>query len=236
MWKYILLGILLLLFIIAIIFIYFYTKTPNPNNECNNATPQWVRPNCVFIQENYADSTITDPQQQLYLGAFSYDPNLSGGPLCQPMWYSFRYVRLSDGGYSSLSPWTPLPIFSGAAVLPCYPSTSYEPNNMHTLYNKCPDEKLRTVSDYCNVDNIIEGTGSCQFNRPTIVTVDPLDQELITGYVLNLHRQVGTFDPNSEGQIIGFLIPDTNNQQGWTSHWVDILYNPNQANSRCQGC
>lgn len=214
---YSVLGVLTILFLILAIFIFMMGKPVI--DYCNRAGPTWVRPYCVYIDEKYADNSIPNPQQQLYLGNFTYDPNLPGGPLCDPMYYAFRYVRISDGGYSKLSPWTTTPIYSGAKTLPCYPSGK--------------------STDNCAHDNIPTGSSTCKNNRPVIVTVDPLDLAIIDGYVLNLHRQVGTFDPNSEGQMIGFLMAGERNNpdgNGWTSNWVDVLFNPNPNGNRCKGC
>jgi hypothetical protein len=220
---YVVFTVLTLLFLGIAIGI-FILKQPIIDS-CQGVSNIWVRPQCVYIQEKYLDTTIPIPKQNLYLGDFTYDPNLPGGPLCEPMYYAFRYVRTSDGGYSPLSPWTTIPIYSGASTFPCYPQGSNPTSNP-------PD-------GWCSLDGIETGSQSCQFNRPTIVTVDPLDLAIADGYILNLHRQIGTFDPTSTGELVGNLLAVSRNNpnaQGWTSSWPDVLFNPNSQGTRCRGC
>lgn len=197
-----LVGVFVLL--VGAYLVWRYLLTSTPPNPCGNLPGSWVRPNCWWVNERYADSTIPAPTQQVYLGAFSEDPSLPGGPLCTPMWYAFRYVRISDGGYSSLSPWSGT-IYAGAPTLPCAPSGS------------------------CG-----QGSNTCTFNRPTLVTIETLPFTVADGYLLNLHRQTGTFDPNSEGQIVGnlILVPSSLG----TSFWSDVNYNPNLPGVTCPGC
>lgn len=192
----------------------------SPQNGCDNAPPEWVRPNCVYVQEKYLDDTIPGPKQNLYLGSFTYSQSIQGGPLCDPTYYAFRYVRMSDGGYSKMSPWMTIPVQSGANNLPCYPT---DPLNV----------------DQCKAVGITTGSQSCSFNRPEIVTVDDLDLSMKEGYVLNLHRQIGKLNPDSEGDTVGFLIaPDKKKSKGqlFSSHWPDIIFPTTNNGIYCRGC
>lgn len=193
--------------ILTLLIVMFY-KDSNPST-CPT-TGLWVKPLCVFVSENYADSTLPTPTQSIYLQSFTYDPNLSGGAICEPQWYAFRYVRISDGGYSALSNWTTIPVQSGTTNLPCYGS--------------------------CQNIGISPTTNTCTFNRPTLATVAPLDLSFAQGYVLNLHRQSGTFDPNEDGDLVGFLIETNSPNQIFTSQWTDILFTTNPNGQICQGC
>lgn len=204
--------VLLILSLILFIFAAVVFLLKGPPVGCANLSGLWQRPNCVNIMEEKFDSSIPTPTQKIYLGDFTFDPNLQGGPLCFPMFYAFRYVRISDGSFGPLSPWTTEPIYSGAPNFPCV------------------DEKCGSIPT---------GKQSCKFNRPVIVTVDPLDLSMVDGYVLNLHRQIGHLDITNEGDIVGMLLaperdqPDAN---GWTSHWVDVMFNENPQGQTCKGC
>lgn len=211
--KSIVFWILLILSIILFIFAFicFMLKGPS-NNICQNMPGLWQKPNCVNVMEKKMDLSIPKPKQKIYIGQFSYDPNLAGGPVCFPMYYAFRYVRISDGSFGPLSDWTTIPVYAGAKTLPC-------------IDTKC--------------SNVPLGKDSCNFNRPVMVTIDPLDLAMVDGYVLNLHRQSGGFDPSDEGEIVGILLAasrDQPNGSGWTSSWVDVIFNTNQRGQICKGC
>jgi hypothetical protein len=208
---YYILGISILVLLIIGIGVWFLPKYVPPAG-CGNLSSQWARPNCVFLTESYSDSSIPTPTPSLYLGSFSQDSSPSvGGPCCTPMWYAFRYVRLSDGGYGPLSEWTTVPVQAGASTLP--------------WATGAPNQSV--------------GTATCMFNHPVIVTTQPLDLSYTDGYILNLHRQVGTPPgATSEGQIVGALINSGKTNPGfwYTSSWNDILYPTNTTGSRCIGC
>ncbi len=215
----------IILSIIALVLIGFgivvaLMKQPSLNN-CGRAGPEYIRPQCVSINELYADSTVPTPSQPIYLLKFTYDPSAAslGGPPCNPLWYAYRYVRTSDGGYGPLSSWTTQPIYAGSPNPPCVPVTGQPPNN------------------WCSLNGIATGCGSggsSTFNEPVVGTTGTLELSLADGYVLNLHRQVGTFDPTSEGQLVGQLIaPSRSSSTGPTSFWYDISFSTNSGNTRC---
>lgn len=209
-WIWIAIVFLILLIGISVGVYAFYKlkKSSSDKPRCNTSQQD---SECVYYLEKYPDSSITTPGQTLYLGAFSYSRG-AGPALCQPMWYAFRYVRQSDGGYGPLSDWTPAsqPIFAGSCNLPCAPkvcgSTLVPPTgNSHA---------------------------SVTYNAPQVVTVSTLDYPLYQGYVANIHRYVGT-DPTipppagTEGTIIGTLETVSSSSHGFTSQFIDVLFNPN---------
>jgi hypothetical protein len=209
-WLIIFLVLSLIIFVVVLGLYYFLNKK-NVDVGCTGMSGEWQRPYCVNIIETELDLSIPKPQQKLYLGDFSYDPNLQGGPICSPMYYAFRYVRESDGKYGPLSNWTTVPVQSGATNLPC-------------------------VSNSVTCQT---GKATCNNNRPVIVTVESLDYAMSDGYILNLHRQIGTLDTTNEGDIVGMLLAvnkDSPDGNGFTSHWVDVMFNPNSRGQICRGC
>jgi len=202
--AFIVAGIITMIFVISIvigIFAWKLSHAPIPSR-CSQMPWPWAQPNCVFLVEDHYDSTIVKPAAALYLGDFQYDSTLSGGAVCRSMWYAYRYVRLSDGAYGPLGEWTQAPIYAGAPYLPYAPSTASP-----------------TV-----------GQATCNFNRPTIITVGTLEHGASDGYLLNLHRQLDVLDPAASGSVIGNLI--TNSGMG-TSSWADIMYNVNTKSNCC---
>lgn len=202
-----LLVLSLVFFIIAFV-IYIWRE--RVQSGCAGMSGIWQRPYCVNIIETEYDKSIVQPLQPLYLGDFSFDPHLQGGPICYPLYYAFRYVRMSDGKYGPLSNWTTIPVQSGANTLPCVPNSQCQ-----------------------------TGRTTCNNNRPTIVTIDALDYSMADGYALNLHRQIGSLDPTNEGDIVGMLLAinkDSPDGNGFTSHWVDVLFNQNSQGQICRGC
>lgn len=139
------------------------------------------------ITEVTPDSSLPTPSAQPYLGDFTFAQG-SGPPFCGGVWYAYRYVT-STGGYSPLSPWsgtnpadpssTPLAIYSGFTNLPC-------PVGGCVAWGITPSD-------------------TCTANNPLIVLTDTLPS-LPSGTVLNVHRQFLTFDPTSEGDLIGAMI------------------------------
>lgn len=224
MWKYIVSLIFGLLF--AFLGLYFFKFISNPSappGNCVNLPEMWVRPTCAFVKEDHLDTSIVKPSQNIYLGDFVSNPNINaGGGICTPLYYAFRYVRVNDGAYGPLSDWTTIPVQSGSTLLPCYP--------------KDPSET--DPSKNCKADNIQTGKLSCDFNQPTLVTVDPLDYSITEGYILNIHRQEGSLDLTSEGDIVGNLInsgKNTSNAKGWTSFWIEVLFPADPPGAAC-GC
>jgi hypothetical protein len=167
--------------------------------------PPWQPP-----AEIRFDPSITTPTQNLWLLMFTFNP--MGGPrCCKKMWYSFRYVN-TDGRYGRLGPWTSLPVFAGAKQLPCIPSN-----------RNC--SKQCVLAGDTTGPCVSVGNHSCKNNRPVIGTVDELDYTVNTGsWYAVIHRQVDIFDPNSEGQPIGFLIGHQSDQTGGRYSWVDVAF------------
>lgn len=212
----ILYGVLGIGILVAIgYFVYRHVKgTPAPP-PCN---VPGMDPTCSYVLEKYQDPTLKAPTQPLYLTNFEYIPE-QGAPWCVPTWYAFRYVRVSDGGYSTLSEWTHLPVQAGASMFPC------------------PDGKcwFKTASGGAP----LSGTETCHFNAPVIGTIGPLDYDITQGVYANVHRQHGALDPSSEGEIVGFLIPSGyTNPAEWQAHNVmtDILFSNIQQSAECKGC
>jgi hypothetical protein len=209
--TYVILTTLAIICIGLAIFVFTRPKPSVNADPCiGNSGPAWVRPTCAFVTESYLDSNIIEPTPQLYLGNFTQSQGTAGGAACLPMWYAFRYVRISDGGYGPLSAWTPLnqPIAAGLSNLPYAPQTGG------------PQP---------------QGSSTCGFNAPEIVTTTTLDLSYLDGYVLNLHRQVGTFTPGSDGQIVGNLINvgKTGTTPYFTSFCTDVLFPTNTSGTRC---
>lgn len=210
-WIWIAIVFLILLIGISVgIYIYYKYKQSKPSGGGSNCnTSQWDK-NCVYYLEKYADSTITTPAQPLYLGAFGYSQG-AGPALCQPMWYAFRYVRQSDGGYGPLGSWTTQPVFAGSCNLPSAPSV------VNTGQVPPPGNSQVSVT----------------YNTPKVVTTQPLDYPLYQGYVANIHRYVGQTPPpngsDTGSTIIGSLEPISVNSYGFTSQFTDVLFNPNQG-------
>lgn len=159
------------------------------------------------VKETSKDPSIPTPSNQLYLVSFTYN-SADGYPYCKPMWYAIRMVRLSDGKYGDMGPWTSIPVQSGATRQPCLPGG-------------CSEE-------------VLTGPASCNANRPVVGTPDELPRTLKEGYVANVHRQVGTFDQSSEGEIVGMLIPFVG--LGVKYSWTDLLMPTNSSEYTCPSC
>lgn len=206
---------------------------------------------CLWVKETFFDKNIPAPTPRPYLGGFSYSQG-SGPPFCAPVWYSYRYVKNSDGRYGPLSKWTgydpsdpdkiPSPIFAGpnSKILPCAPIKGAPPS--------C--SSLGIPPNTC-------GSGSNPgFNVPKVVLVDKIGGDGIDprfgqpdawtkGYTLNVHRQVGTgfdskgvptgFDSLSEGHIVGsFSLVYSGD--GTTAFLKDAVANPMVTNMTNCGC
>lgn len=166
---------------------------------------------CDYVLEKKFDPTIKSLKgKSLNLGDFKYSVT-SGGPWCEPSWYSARYIRIFDGGYGERSDWTSTPIFSGSNNLPCVDG------------GKCA--------------NVPSGKQSCTLNEPKLITNFPLDYDLVQGqYGINVHRYIGKNPPssNEDGQIIGMMLP-VNDSRGFTSFYNDFD-NPSSDAQWCPGC
>jgi hypothetical protein len=178
---------------------------------CAIAPPYMNGPMCLSVLEKYQDSTIPTPTPQPYLSSFVYAPG-AGAAFCLPVWYAFRYVRNSDGGYSAMSPWTNAPIYAGAIGMPWVtpPSTPVGNNvNQPTIVLTSP------------------------LDLPTSSTSSTSSSSGPNGYTLNVHRQVGSigyggtpigFNPTSQGTIVGsFIVPPSPQNPIFT----DAVFNPN---------
>jgi hypothetical protein len=201
----IVLGILILALIGVGVFVYVSGKTTSIP-PCPQGWDEST--GCHYVQENYADASIATPNTPLYIGDFENNPSDPGPALCEPMWYAIRYVRQSDGGYGPLGAWTTIPVQAGATTLPCPPSG-------------------------CGT-NVAIGPASCNANRAVMGTTSPLQYSIIDGYWANVHRQTGTFDSTSEGDIVGVLIAPFSSYD-LTSAISDVIYNP-YSPTPCAGC
>lgn len=170
-------------------------------------------------KEKRFDASIKAPTQNMYLVQFNYSP-LLGASWCRPTWYAFRYVR-QDGSYSKLSPWTTLPVQAGAKVQPC-------------INGDCTT--LCSSGGTTQIPCVLTGYDSCACNRPEVGVIENLDYDIKLGeYYAVIHRQIDTFDPTSEGQQIGTLLPKPFDTRGITYSFADTLYNENSGSS-CDRC
>jgi hypothetical protein len=212
-----LLIFILLLFTIA--FYWFVIKkdsSSEPSLTCTNPLtndplpPIFVRPNCYYVQENTYDGTISSPPQPALLD-FSLAQGTPGGALCDPLWYRFRYVRLSDGTYGPFGPWISSYVMSCANVLP-YISTAQNP---------------------------VTGAATCAFNQPTLTVTSevPSPYNDPGQWVINVHRT--TFCPtstqltppdDSNDQVVGILYPAGNG-----GIFVDVFFPTNPVGAVCSG-
>jgi hypothetical protein len=230
-WGLISVIVILFIFLILItgptIYALYQKFHPKPSGI---SCPAGFNPsNCYYATESYLDASMPNPQTapntfnnqgiKIWLGDFQYSEG-AGPAVCQPVYYAIRYVRLSDGGYSQLGEWNG-PIFSGTIAgldindIPCYPNSA-----------NTSDE-----STYCSFDGITNGA---TFNMPTLVTIDPLQVTFQDGYVVNLHRYIGTSatdvpTSSDEGTIVAYMLPyPTPTQEGFTSMANDVL-SPNSV-------
>ncbi len=196
----------------------------------------WLNgPQCVSVEEKYEDSNIPAPTPQPYLGGFSYSQS-SGPPFCNPVWYAYRYVRNSDGGYGPLSNWT-----------------GYDPKNPNAIpkgiSSGATADTLPCLPQGCSESGVPTGSQTCWFNVPEIVLIDKLNMDIKNGtpdgYTLNVHRQEGFidqnakppvvkgFDPKSEGTVVGSFLafekPSTSNKV--TAMFYDNIFNPKSTSS-----
>jgi hypothetical protein len=210
-----------LFFLAAAVYIYFMPYPKICEYGCKTAKKYLNGPDCQSVQEKFKDSTIPRPTPIAYMTNFIYIKGVA--PYCAPVWYAFKYVRNSNGGYGPLSKWTgtnpliseedqiPMPIYSGAKVFPCPPGGC----------------------------KFAVGNGSCSFNQPSLTLFGTPDVDVKfnsdDGYTLNVHRQVGSgfdklgnplgFDPNNEGDIVGSFIVAPSK-----IFFIDALKNPNTTN------
>lgn len=199
--------ILIIIILVVISFTFWIYFLPSPSVKlCNNMKknkPNTWNENCTFpLATGNLDSTIQSPSSiPLYMANFSYS-NEGGLPMCQPMWYRFRYVNDYSGNYSDWSPWTSSPIMAGGTNFPCYESCS----------------------------PAMEGINSCKFNRVvlgliqnpqyTITDVEPNGSQNWSVLYRYIDKSGGTSPPqnvsDSEMEPIGMLIP--------SSSYVDFKY------------
>lgn len=169
-------------------------------------------------KETIYDPTIKTPLQNIYLLMFTFDP-FAGETCCRKMWYSFRYVN-QDGRFGKMGKWTTLPVYAGAKILPCAPSN-----------NGCKETRCTLPggrSGYC----VPTGYNSCKCNRPVLGVVDDLDYPVNKGeWYAVLHRQLDTFDPESQGIPVGFLIGNQNPQMGGKYSWPDVAFSNGLENN-----
>lgn len=258
---FVILGVAALIFLI-LAFIVFFMKEPVCGYGCAKAPTFMNGPDCISVKEKYSDDKIIKPTPIPYLTGFS--SSLGSGPaFCLPVWYAYRYVRNSDGGYGPLSAWTgsnfssnpntPMAIYAGATALPCAPygtadleqtvdiEGSARPHELGVTYRP-PQENVSN----CGAWGIALGPNACQSNQPKIGLIQDLDFDINfyqeDGYTLNVHRQTGYidgsgkpagFEPGLEGDIVGSFIVGKLTM-GQTGTFVDAVFNPNNGvNSSC---
>lgn len=190
---------LIIIIIILIVIIYFASISKNPyignclDVKVRNKNTEWSN-DCKYIFEKSYDGNLKKPTKPLYLSGFSSNDQLGPG-LKVNVWYRYRFVRGTTGGYSDFSPWTRSGIIAGSETLPC-------------------KEKK------CSSDMRYSGKKSTNSNVPTL-SIDSLEHDLLKGeeeeqIYANVHRVFTSFGvdkpPNEkeEGEIIGFLIPTNN--------------------------
>ena len=221
--PYIILGAVALVFVGIAVYFFFFFKPPKSCNFGCAAAPSFMNgPQCLSVVETYHDDTIPAPSTSLqpYLSSFDFVEG-EGAPFCSPVWYSFRYVRNSDGGYSNLGVWSEA-IYSGSPNQPWPPG-------------------------------VPQGTPSatCGANQPTIVLLGPINSpagstspDTLSGYSLNVHRQIGSidstgasigFDPLGEGDIVG-VFQVYPGQNGATATFIDAVFNPSPNSSATSCC
>lgn len=162
----------------------------------------WVNEGTTtYVAESYYDPTISTPTQQLYLGKFDYNSDSTFPPRCLSTYYAIRYVRPSDGGYSTMGPWMEYPVIAGATTLPCPP-------------NGCSSSVWTGCNGKQN-NNVYVGT-------PDSLTYDPFSVSGSSDPIYaNIHRYSGATRPadgtDPGSQIIGVLFPSTISgfQWGW---------------------
>jgi len=202
--------ILIFFFLLTILLILVYFLVKKSFLLCDET--KWK--NCAYIIEKYLDKTIKTPNLNLSLGDFKYYPD-AGSPKCDKLWYSVRYVKEADGGYSELSNWIG-PIYAGSCSLPCY-----DPNNNKALpsYKNCLNDKIG------------QGKNSLNFNEVIIASQLPFDYGIQDGIFINLHRYQGENPPSdNDGEIIGLMLPT--NKFNWTGMGIDII--PVNSNKQCR--
>ena len=217
-------GIVLFVLLIisgVVVWWFFYNVS-----KCSGT--DWVWDNsCLFFKELSYDASLKDPSEiPMYLADFRYVKG-AGPSLCYPMWYRFVYVDVKTGGYSKPSPWTSIPIQSGASVFPCYESSDEYHNNFVSSV-KCPFNTSNT----------------CKFNQPVVGIVfsqyKPFVEQNNKIIGINVHRYTGRWNDltppdNSEmGEIIGIL---TNTQSHGVKYTcTDVVFNPCIGKSECGRC
>ena len=240
---------LILLFVIIRIGIWIYNmKPPIPVQQVNALIPK----------EKYYDQSISNPNLSLRLGAFQIVQG-AGPPMCQKMWYAYRYVRKTDGGYSNFSDWLG-PIYSGATPTILNPLCTTSPvvsGNVTTtttiptsLSSTMPSASqtpasptsasTQTTSESQCPTVVMMPPDSCNANAPTVGTMSPLIYNPLTSiYTANLHRFIGDNPPVSQQDldssvVVGVLLPG--GPSGLSYSWMDSLKNPSTVSQICPGC
>jgi hypothetical protein len=177
-----------------------YKMTNPPIGNCgaiksNDPDTKW-NSDCSAIQEIKADSSIKTPDVPLYLSSFTSSPAL-GPAWGVNVWYRYRYVNGTTGGYGGFSPWTKSAISSGSSTLPCKNSTWLKHQDLAIFGgSQCPS-----------------GKSTCQANLPQL-TLDSFQYPITSNFYANVHRYVAqssdTTPPTatSQDQLVGMLVPN----------------------------
>lgn len=205
-------------------------KKPTPGRNCHETSDWLWSDDCFSFQEKFFDSSLDSPAGvRPYLINFESSAGM-GNPLRLPMWYRFRYVNVSTGGYSDFSEWTTNPVIVGSCCLPC-------PGG----------------ADNCSALGIKTGSSTCNYNKPNIgvntndAAYDPkVPLEDGSFVYMNLHRYTGkspaeTNPPADDvkDEIVGYLPMSTTVGGVSYYNWFDFNYNPCAAGCTvptwCQG-
>lgn len=214
-------AILLLIGVVVVVLIVAYKKSHSSSgggDSGGGGDRVYPIPGKDFTVETKFNQRVPKPPSAPYLAMFEgacsdfsqqkclkSNPNFNNGrPWCQPTWYAIRYVNMNTGEYGPLSEWTQKPISAGASDFPCKSSCKFP-----------------------------VGQQSCKFNHITLAS----DENVPGGqwgnpYVVNIHQQTGTFNGESDGDIIGWMTP------GSIATLVgnNSLWSLSKSQKVCNGC
>lgn len=190
---------ILLLFILIGVLIYYGYRIKNMkmpsqgSNACQNHG-LWTD-GCKVPQEISLDSSIVTPfGKRLRVVSFTTDPSFPSKPYNAYMWYRFRYVNTSTGGYGGYSDWTLTPIYSGSCCLDCVGSDT--PGVCET--------NTKIGSDGCKANHLTLGILASDLDYATLTT--PNMWAVVHSY---LSKTPSPPPSNAPDNPIGFLVPGT---------------------------
>lgn len=184
--------LIVLLIMVAVVLCYFefklyFLKKPTPGSSCSGAFSS----DCSTINETTPDESLISPTgKSLELISFTNDVNFPGLPFYQPVWYRFRYVNGTTGGYSGWSDWCSHPIQSGGCCFPCT-----DCGNIAGV-NSCQNNKLTVGIPISNLDYTLE----------TLVGNGDVVYAVVHSYLGNVNEVTPPSSPTND-TIVGYLIP-----------------------------